>query len=136
MLQEMDSFEGGDGGSPAPWANDAFDLKSELHRVLGVDLTQVPGLEVKTAQVLLSEVGVNLAKSFRSAEAFVSWLGLCPDNRVSGGKVLSARIRKVHNRVANALRAAGAFSAPFRLSVGGQLSPHAGQTRTDLIPRI
>lgn len=106
MLQEMDSFEGGDGGSPAPWANDAFDLKSELHRVLGVDLTQVPGLEVKTAQVLLSEVGVNLAKSFRSAEAFVSWLGLCPDNRVSGGKVLSSRIRKVHNRVANALRGA------------------------------
>jgi len=54
MLQEMDSFEGGDRESQAPWANEAFDQKSELHRVLGVDLTQVPGLEVKTAELLLT----------------------------------------------------------------------------------
>jgi transposase len=106
MLQEMDSFEGGDGGSPAPWANEAFNLKSELHRVLGVDLTQIPGVEVKTAQVILSEVGVNVAKSFRSGGAFASWMGLCPDNRVTGGKVRSAHTRKVDNRVAHALRTA------------------------------
>jgi len=106
MLQEMDSFEGGDGGSPAPWANEAFNMKSELHRVLGVDLTQIPGVEVKTAQVILSEVGVNLAKSFRSGGAFASWMGLCPDNRVTGGKVRSAHTRKVDNRVAHALRTA------------------------------
>ena len=106
MLQEMDSFEDGEGGSPAPWANGAFDLKSELHRVLGVDLTQVPGVEVKTAQVILSEVGVNVGKSFRSGGAFASWMGLCPDNRVTGGKVRSAHTRKVDNRVAQALRTA------------------------------
>ncbi|MGH9453826.1 MAG: transposase, partial [Terriglobia bacterium] len=43
---------------------------------------------------------------FTSAPEFTSWLGLCPDNRVSGGKVLSVKTRKVKNRAATALRMA------------------------------
>ena len=41
---------------------------------------------------------------FRNASAFASWLGLCPENRVSGGKVLSCKTRKVKSRAALALR--------------------------------
>ena len=37
---------------------------------------------------------------------FASWLGLCPDNRVSGDKVLRRGTRHVVNRAANALRQA------------------------------
>jgi Transposase IS116/IS110/IS902 family len=43
---------------------------------------------------------------FRSAEAFASWLGLCPDNRITGGKIYSVRTREVKSRVAEALRLA------------------------------
>jgi transposase len=83
----------------------SFDLRAYLYRIFGVDLTTVPGLSVLTVHTLLSEIGPDLG-SFRSASAFCSWLGLCPDNEKSGGKVLSARTRKVSSRAALALRLA------------------------------
>src|SRR5262249_9337325 len=54
-----------------------FDLRSQLYRVFGVDLTEVPGISSLTAHVLLTEVGPDLSR-FPSAAAFASWLGLCP----------------------------------------------------------
>jgi len=82
-----------------------FDLRLHLYRIFGVDLTAVPGINVLTAHSLLAEVGPDLSK-FRSASAFASWLGLCPDNDISGGKVLSVRTRKVSSRAALAFRMA------------------------------
>jgi transposase len=82
-----------------------FDLQSHLHRIFGVDLTRIPGINVLTTQTLLAEIGPDLSR-FACAPAFTSWLGLCPDNRVSGGKVLSVKTRKVKNRAATALRMA------------------------------
>ena len=82
-----------------------FDLRGHLHRIFGVDLTAVPGVRAQTAYVLLSEVGRDLS-AFPSAAAFASWMGLCPDNRVSGGKVLSSHTRRVKSRLARALRLA------------------------------
>lgn len=82
-----------------------FDLRGHLHRILGVDLTAIPGVKTITAHTLFTEVGRDLS-AFRSASAFASWLGLCPDNRVSGGKILRAKTRAVNNRAATALRMA------------------------------
>lgn len=82
-----------------------FDLRGHLYRIFGVDLTAVPGMSAQTAHTMLAEVGRDLS-GFPNAAAFASWMGLCPDNRVSGGKVLSARTRKVKNRLAKALRLA------------------------------
>ena len=82
-----------------------FDLRKELYRIFGVDLTEVPGISSLTAHTLLTEVGPDFSK-FPNAAAFASWLGLCPDNRISGGKVLSVATRKVNNRLAIALRMA------------------------------
>jgi len=82
-----------------------FDLQSHLYRIFGVDLTQVPGVHTLTAQTLLGEIGPDFSR-FANAAAFTSWLGLCPDNRVSGGKILSVKTRKVKNRAAAALRMA------------------------------
>jgi transposase len=82
-----------------------FDLRGHLYRILGVDLTAVPGISALTAHVLLTEVGPDLS-AFRNEAAFSSWMGLCPDNRVSGGKRLSSRTRKVNSRAAKALRMA------------------------------
>jgi len=80
-----------------------FDLRSELYRIAGVDLTDIPGVSAIAAQVVLTEVGPDVSR-FRNASAFASWLGLCPDKRISGGKVLSTKTRKVKNRVAIVLR--------------------------------
>jgi transposase len=82
-----------------------FDLRGHLYRIFGVDLTAVPGVNVLSAHTLLAEVGPDLSR-FRSAAAFASWLGLCPDNDISGGKKLSAKTRHVKNRAARALRMA------------------------------
>lgn len=81
----------------------AFDLKEELFRIAGVDLTDVPGISTLTAHTILMEVGTDVSR-FRNASAFASWLGLCPEKQVSGGKVLYTRTRKVKNRAAIALR--------------------------------
>ena len=80
-----------------------FDLKEELIRIAGVDLADVPGISTLTAHTILMEVGTDVSR-FRNASAFASWLGLCPEKRVSGGKVLSCKTRKVAHRAATALR--------------------------------
>lgn len=82
-----------------------YHLRGELYRVTGVDLTQIDGLDVLTAQTVISEVGVDMSP-WKTEHHFSSWLGLCPDNRISGGKVLKRGTRKVVNRAASALRLA------------------------------
>ena len=80
-------------------------LREELQRVFGIDLTKIPGIQVPTAQTLMGEIGPDFGK-FRSASAFASWMGLCPDNDISGGKVLWVSTRHVNCRAATALRRA------------------------------
>jgi len=94
-----------------------FDLRTELYRLLGTDLTQVPGLQTPTVHTLFAELGADLS-AFPSGAHFASWLGLCPDNRISGGKVLSVKTRHVKHRVAYALRLA-AYSLSRSQSVLG-----------------
>lgn len=81
------------------------DLRQELQHAFGVDLTRIPGIQAGIAQTLFGEIGPDLSR-FRSASAFASWLGLCPDNDISGGKVLWVGTRKVKCRAATALRMA------------------------------
>ena len=86
-----------------PGNEPAFDLKGELFRIAGVDLTDVPSIGAITAHTLIMEVGPDVSR-FRNASAFAAWLGLCPEKEISGGKVLSTKSRKVKNRAAIALR--------------------------------
>jgi transposase len=74
-----------------------FDLGSELYRLTGVDWSQVDGIDVQVAQTVIAEVGTNL-HAFPSEKHFANWLGLCPTNETSGGKVLRRRTPKVVNR--------------------------------------
>jgi transposase len=91
-------------------------------RFYGVDLSNIPGVSAGVLSMLTSEVGTReqMLKAFPSAGAFASWLGLCPDNRVSGGKVLKAKTRKVPSRLARALRMA-VFSLQRNESQMGQM---------------
>ena len=77
-------------------------LAGHLKRILGVDLTTIPGLNVLAILTLVSEIGTNMAK-WRNEKAFVSWRGLSPNNKISGQRVLSSRTRKVVNRAATTL---------------------------------
>jgi transposase len=83
----------------------SFDRRGHLYRIFGVDRTAVPGRNVRTAHTLRAEVGPDLSK-FRSASAFASGLGLCPDNDISGGQILSVRTRRANNHAALAFRLA------------------------------
>jgi transposase len=85
--------------NPIPFAS-----RAELYRIMGVDLTGIDGINEATAQLILSELGLDLHQKWPSEAQFCSWLGLCPNNEISGGKVLRRGTRKVINRVANALR--------------------------------
>jgi transposase len=80
-------------------------VMAPAYRILGVDLTTIPAISVLHAQAILAELGDGISK-FRSAGAFSSWMGLCPDNDISGGRVLWTGTRKVKNRVAVTLRMA------------------------------
>jgi len=79
------------------------DLTAELKRVCGVDLTQVIGLNVLSVLIILSEIGLDMSR-WRNSKAFCAWLGLCPGNKISGGKVLDSRTVHVINRVSILLR--------------------------------
>ena len=83
-----------------------FAAREECYRVLGVDLTAVPAFQTPTVLVLLCELGPGFAEKFPTAKHFGSWLGLCPDNRITGGKIYSVHTRDVKSRVAEALRLA------------------------------
>lgn len=113
----MEKLEGQSDPSTLPPAKDsvkkckvmnpakALTLRNEEYRILGVDLSTIPGISVLHVQTIVAELGPDFSK-FRSAAAFSSWMGLCPDNDISGGRVLWSGTRKVKNRVALALRMA------------------------------
>lgn len=107
-----------------PWKRQhrapAFDLRQQCFRLAGVDLTEVPGIEATTAHVLLTEIGPDL-QAFPNASAFCSWLGLCPHNEISGGKILASRTRRCKHRAALALRLGAQAMHHSQTSLGHHL---------------
>ena len=67
-----------------------YPIFEQAWRFYGVDLSAIPGAGANLLSTLMGELGTGeqILKSFRSAHALSSWMGLCPDNRISGGKVL------------------------------------------------
>jgi transposase len=92
-------------GKDARGHQSGFDLRGQLYRITGVDLTRIDGIDVQNAQTMVSEVGVDMSR-WKTEKHFASWLGLCPDNRASGGKVFKRGTRHVVNRASTALRLA------------------------------
>ena len=90
-----------------------FDLRTEAYKLFGVDVTQIPGLET-TAFSLFGEVGRDMSK-WPTADHFASWLGLCPDNDISAGRVLWKGTRKLQNQAGRMFRQA-AYSLHHNLT--------------------
>jgi transposase len=89
-----------------------FDLRADLFRMTGTDLTQIDGIDVLTAMTILSEAGWDMSK-WETENHFVSWLRLCPDNRISGEKIIGKRQLPTNNRINVALKMA---ASTLRLS--------------------
>jgi len=83
----------------------AFDARSYLYRMTGIDLTQIDSIEGNTALTVISEIGLDMSR-WPTEKHFGSWLGLAPGSKVSGGKRLSGRTKPSANRAAAALRLA------------------------------
>ena len=94
-----------------------FDVREHLFKVCGVDLTRIDGIDVSTALVVLSEIGVDMSR-FPTVKHFTSWLGLCPGTRISGGKILGSRSKRTANRATQALKLAAAALRSSKSALG------------------
>ena len=71
----------------------SFDLRSELYRMTGTDLTQIDGVTVVTAQAILADTGTDMS-AWRTEKDFVSWFGLCPTIESAAGWYFSEEHEK------------------------------------------
>jgi transposase len=82
-----------------------IDLNLKSYQMFeGVDLLAIEGMSFSTVLSVMSEVGMDGLKKFPSAKHFASWLRIAPNNKVSGGKILSSKVPKGSNRLKIALR--------------------------------
>jgi transposase len=95
----------------------SFDVQTYLNAMTGVDLTQIDGIDSLTALKVISEIGLDMTR-WPTSKHFASWLGLCPGNKVSGGKRYRIRSKPSANRAATALRLAAQGVANSHSALG------------------
>lgn len=94
-----------------------FDLRSYLYQMTGVDLTAIDGVDALTVQEVIAEVGLDMSK-WPTVKHFTAWLGLAPNNKITGGKVKSRATQKTTNRASTAFRLAAQGVARSQSAVG------------------
>jgi transposase len=82
-----------------------FKVVENLQRIVKADFLAIDGIGPNFILDVVSELGFTL-EQFPSAKHFTSWLALSPQNKISGGKVLSSKVPKRNNRAAQAFRQA------------------------------
>jgi transposase len=97
-----------------------FDVKAYLQSITGVDLTRIPGIDGNSALKIIGEIGTDMSP-WKSAAHFTSWMGLSPENKISGGKKLSSKTKPTANRVAQTLRMAASTLYRNDSAMGGFL---------------
>lgn len=97
-----------------------FDLETQLLRLTGVNLMNVPGMNSLTALYLIGEIGLDMTR-WKNSKQFASWLGLCPGNKVSGGKRLGGKTKPSANRAAATLRMAASTLYRNETALGAYL---------------
>jgi transposase len=95
----------------------AFNVREEAFRISGVDLTQIDGISEAAALTVISEIGVDMT-AWKTEKHFASWLALCPNNKMSGGKILQRSTRKTANRVRDVLRVCAQSLLTSRSALG------------------
>lgn len=82
-----------------------FDAREYLYKMIGVDVTQIDGLDSYSVLKLIGEIGLDMSR-WPTANHFSSWLGLAPGTKISGGKCLSGKTKPSANRAAEVFRVA------------------------------
>jgi transposase len=95
----------------------SFDVQAYLEAMTGVDLTQIDGIDSLTALKVISEIGLDMTR-WPTSKHFAAWLGLCPGNKLSGGKRDRMRSKPSANRAATALRLAAQGVANSHSALG------------------
>lgn len=85
--------------------NLSFDAKHILQEITGTDLTEIFGINDSTAIEILSETGLDMNK-WPTEKHFSSWLNLAPNNKISGGRLLSSKIPRKKNRAGQVFKMA------------------------------
>jgi len=80
-----------------------FDLPAYSYKLFGVDLFAIESISMNTVMTFIAEIGNDIYK-FQTSKQFTSWLRLAPNNKVSGGKLISSRTPKGKNKFTLALR--------------------------------
>lgn len=96
-----------------------FDLREGLFRMTGTDLTRIDSIDVMTATTVISEAGYDMSK-WKTEDHFVSWLRLCPDNRISGGKIIGKGRLPTNNSISIALKMAASTLRKSKTYLGAQ----------------
>jgi Transposase IS116/IS110/IS902 family len=96
-----------------------FDLRAELFRITGTDLTRIDSIDVMTAMTVISEAGWDMSK-WETEHHFVSWLRLCPENRISGAKVIGKGRLPTNNPIGIALKIAASTLRLSKTYLGAQ----------------
>lgn len=65
---------------------------------------QIEGVSYATVLSIMSKIGPDGFTKFETSKQFTSWLRLAPNNKISGGKLLSNKVPKGSNRLKIALR--------------------------------
>jgi transposase len=81
-----------------------FNVSQLLYDSLGVDVTQIYGMKSITALTVFSETGPGLKEKFPTEKQFLSWLNVVPDNKITGGKVISSKVKRKKNKAGLAFR--------------------------------
>jgi transposase len=116
ILDQLAGFDAADGSGKAP----PDSLEEALVRISGVDLTRIDGINTNITLKVISEIGTDMSR-WKTAKHFASWLGLCPGTKISGGKPLSTKSKRVVNRAATALRLAAQSLLRSKSALGAYL---------------
>jgi transposase len=104
-------------------------FRTEIWRLAGIDLTRIDAISAGVAQIILTEVGMDLS-AFATEGHFVSWLRLCPRTAISGGKPLKKRRNSLgSSRIAGALRMAALAVGRSKTALGAyfrRIARHKG----------
>jgi transposase len=105
------------GPRPRTRTQPALEVQGPLHRITGVDLTAIDGIDDTTAFMIVSEIGLDMGR-WPTVQHVTSWLGVCPPPQVSGGQVLSRGTKPSANRVPTAWRLAASCLHHRRRALG------------------
>jgi len=79
-----------------------FNVRPYLKEIFEIDVCQIFGFSDEVALTLFAETGSGLS-CFPTANRFASWVGLAPNNKISGGKLISSHLPKKKHAIKKAL---------------------------------